>query len=70
MRERSSGAPLGVSEMGRNYLGFPTPAAACQPGGFFFFIFKKNQNFKNICPFSKILKIYPGRPTGGDRAKM
>ena len=29
---------------------------------FFFFIFKKNQNFKNICPFSKISKILSGRP--------
>jgi len=24
---------------------------AQQRSGFFFFIFKKNQNFKNICPF-------------------
>ena len=32
---------------------------------FFFFIFKKNKNFKNICPFWKILKMAPGRPWGG-----
>ena len=29
------------------------------PWAFFFFIFKKNQNFKNICPFSNISKLPP-----------
>jgi len=42
-----------------------TSKRAC---GFFFFIFKKK--IKNICPFWKISKIYPGRPMGGDRAQM
>ena len=32
---------------------------------FFLFYIKKNQNFKNICPFRKISKIYPGRPRKG-----
>ena len=40
------------------------PAAPPWRGRFFFFIFKKNQNFKNICLFWKISKIYPGRPMG------
>ena len=35
--------------------------------GFFFFIFKKK--FKNICPFSNISKIYPGRPPIGRQAQ-
>ena len=46
--------------------GTPGPADR-QDGDFFFFIFKKKQNFKNICLFRKISKIYPGRPLGGDR---
>ena len=37
------------------------------PRGFFFFIFKKK--FKNICPFSNISKIYPGRPPIGRQAQ-
>ena len=32
---------------------------------FSFLFFKKNQKFKNICPFRKISKIYPGRPWVG-----
>ena len=35
---------------------------------FFFFIFKKNKNFKNICPFWIISKIPPGRPPIGRQA--
>ena len=35
---------------------------------FFLFYIKKKQNFKNICPFRKISKIYPGRPMGGRQA--
>ena len=36
----------------------------------FSFLYLKKINFKNICPFWKISKIYPGRPMGGDRAQM
>ena len=36
--------------------------------GFFFFIFFKNKNFKNICPFWNISKISPGRPPIGRQA--
>ena len=43
---------------------FVTTSSA-QLCAFFFFILKKNQNFKNICPFRKNSKIYPGRPMGG-----
>ena len=35
---------------------------------FSFLYFKKNQNFKNICPFWKISKLPPGRPMGGRQA--
>ena len=34
-----------------------------------FYIKKKNQNFKNICLFWKISKIYPGRPRGATGPK-
>ena len=50
----------------------PNVAAAMNRLGlsrsFFFFILKKNQNFKNICLFRKISKIYPGHPMGGRQA--
>ena len=40
----------------------------CIIGGFFFFIFFENKNFKNICPFWNISKISPGRPPIGRQA--
>ena len=57
--QRSS---LPTSEMLSHALG-KTSSTRC--GVFFLFYIKKNQNFKNICPFRKISKIYPGRPPQG-----
>ena len=39
-----------------------THGAGCD---FLFFILKKNQNFKNICPFSEKFKNIPRSPYGG-----
>ena len=47
---------------------FPWAVAAqtnIRPFASFSFLYLKNQNFKNICPFRKISKIYPGRPPKG-----
>ena len=45
---------------------FSSPAkSVLKLGVFFFFIFKKNKNFKNICLFWKNSKIAPGRPPQG-----
>ena len=66
-------SPSSMFRLFRQWFANPSPPASANcsggfgAGGFFFFIFFKNKNFKNICLFwniSKIPPVAPHRATG------